>query len=117
MLLEQPDLNIHVVAATREALMEELQSHIAMLWDEYAADDASNLSPMALELRTRLLAASYRNNGSDRGGFHFKCCNPSPEGGALLAVSWATSPVLRATRVEAAERPLAGTGGILGVPQ
>jgi len=57
MLLEQPDLNIHVVAATREALIEELQSHIAMLWDEYAADDASNLSPTALKLRARLLAA------------------------------------------------------------
>jgi hypothetical protein len=57
LLLEQPDLNIHVVAARREALMEELHCHIAMLWDEYAADDAGNLSPMALELRARLLAA------------------------------------------------------------
>jgi hypothetical protein len=57
LVLEQPELNIHVVAATREGLVEELQSHIAMLWDEYAADDASNLSPMALDLRARLLAA------------------------------------------------------------
>ena len=54
MVLEDSALNIHVVAQTREALMEELRSHIAMLWDEYACDAESNLSPAAVALRDRL---------------------------------------------------------------
>jgi hypothetical protein len=33
MVLEEPELNIHVVAQTREALREELQNHISMLWE------------------------------------------------------------------------------------
>ncbi len=56
MVLEKTELNIHVVAQTREALMEELQNHISMLWDEYAKDAEGNLSPVALALRTRLHA-------------------------------------------------------------
>jgi len=56
MVLEKPELNIHVVAQTREALMEELQNHISMLWDEYAKDAEGNLSPVALALRARLHA-------------------------------------------------------------
>ena len=47
-----------IVAQTREALKEELQNHISMLWDEYAVDAESNLSPVALVLRARLQAAT-----------------------------------------------------------
>jgi hypothetical protein len=55
--LEEPELNIHVVAQTREALSEELQNHISMSWDEYPVDAESDLSPVALALRARLRAA------------------------------------------------------------
>jgi hypothetical protein len=47
-----------IVAQTREALKEELQTHISMLWDECAVDAESNLSPVALVLRARLQAAT-----------------------------------------------------------
>jgi hypothetical protein len=56
-ILDEPELNIPVAAQSSEALMEELQNHIPMLWDEYAVDAESNLSPVALVLRARLQAA------------------------------------------------------------
>jgi len=54
-VLEHPDLGIHVFAHTRAELYDELVDHLDVLWTEYAREDAVKLDAKANELRDRLL--------------------------------------------------------------
>lgn len=48
-------LNIHIYAQTREQLADDLVSELFFLWDEYALEDANNLTQKARQLRENLL--------------------------------------------------------------
>ncbi len=48
--------DVCVFAPTREALLGELQEHLAMLWQEYALAGDDDLDPIALQLKKALLA-------------------------------------------------------------
>ncbi|HUW61678.1 MAG TPA: hypothetical protein VMZ06_11810 [Candidatus Bathyarchaeia archaeon] len=54
--LEYMPLGIHVFAESREQLCLELAEQICMLWDEYACEDEEKLSPVAIQLKRKLLA-------------------------------------------------------------
>ena len=54
-VLEHSDLGIHVFAATRSELYDELTEYMGMLWIEYVKEDASKLDTMAVELRNNLM--------------------------------------------------------------
>lgn len=54
--IEYPEFDISVFAATREALLAELHEHLAMLWQEYALANDSDLDAPALKLKQSLLA-------------------------------------------------------------
>jgi hypothetical protein len=55
-LLENPDLGIHVYAHTRSELYDELVAHFGVLWTEYVRESPDRLDPKAVELRERLMA-------------------------------------------------------------
>jgi hypothetical protein len=55
-VLEHPEIGIHVFAQTRSALYDELVEHLGVLWVEYVCEDPSNLDPIAIELRNQLIA-------------------------------------------------------------
>lgn len=50
-----PDLDIPLVAVSREEMIAALQDLIVVLWDEYALENDANLTPKAKELKGRLL--------------------------------------------------------------
>jgi hypothetical protein len=54
--LEVDDFELHLYAATRADLVEELEFTMGMLWEEYAMEDPAALSPKAQLLRERLMA-------------------------------------------------------------
>ena len=54
--IENSDLGINVYAYTREQLLDELQEQISALWIEYALEDDTNLTSMALELKMQILS-------------------------------------------------------------
>ena len=55
-VLEHAELGIHVFAATRSELFEELTTQIGMLWAEYAKESPEELDAVARELRERLIS-------------------------------------------------------------
>jgi hypothetical protein len=55
--VEYPELGIDVFARTREALYQELQEQIAMLWQEYATTGNDELEENAVALKRKLLTA------------------------------------------------------------
>ena len=54
--VEDDELGITVFAPTREALLVELNEHLAMLWQEYAQARDEDLDDLALQLKQTLLA-------------------------------------------------------------
>lgn len=55
--VEDPSLGLDAFAGTVGGLLDELAEDLAVLWKNYAMTPDSNLSPKALELKGRLLAA------------------------------------------------------------
>jgi hypothetical protein len=53
--VEDARLNILAFGATREALLDELNAQIAMLWEEYALADADTLDDQAIAVKQALL--------------------------------------------------------------
>lgn len=54
--IESGEFDISVFAPTREALLNELQEHLAMLWQEYALANDNELDAHAIQLKQSLLA-------------------------------------------------------------
>ena len=52
-----------VYAPTRAALVNEIKSELAFLWEEYALSDDDGLTPDARALKQNLLAAMEASNG------------------------------------------------------
>lgn len=50
LVIEQPDLGVHVFAATREALLADLYEDLVMLWTEYAEAEDADLTDDAADL-------------------------------------------------------------------
>jgi hypothetical protein len=57
LILRHDDLDIDVIALTREELLNELHEQIDVLWREYAKEEDARLTPAALVLKRRLLDA------------------------------------------------------------
>lgn len=53
--LEEPAFGIYVYAFSRDGLETELAGQIEFLWETYALEDESRLSPKAIELKRQLL--------------------------------------------------------------
>ncbi|MEW6235833.1 MAG: hypothetical protein AB1656_10640 [Candidatus Omnitrophota bacterium] len=59
--IENPDLGIDIFAYTRDDLSKELSDHMEFLWSVYALGDDSKMTPLAQELKRRLLSAIEEN--------------------------------------------------------
>ncbi len=57
LMLHHDELDIDVIAQTREELLAELNEQIGLLWKEYALEDDSKLSKTASQLKLRLKEA------------------------------------------------------------
>jgi hypothetical protein len=55
--VEDPSLGLDTFAETVGGLLEEVAEDLVVLWKNYAMAPDANLSPKALELKGRLLAA------------------------------------------------------------
>lgn len=55
-VVEDESLGLDVFASTRDELVSEVQSQLAVLWREYALEDDSKLTDSAIALKQRLLA-------------------------------------------------------------
>ena len=61
--VREKGLGLDVYAPTRAALVNEIKSELAFLWEEYALSDDDGLTPDARALKQNLLAAMEASNG------------------------------------------------------
>ncbi|MUG94994.1 hypothetical protein F7734_22575 [Scytonema sp. UIC 10036] len=55
LVVEEPQIGLHVFAYTRDELIHEINDQIFMMWDEYASADSDELELDARQLRESLL--------------------------------------------------------------
>jgi|GEM_PF-3763647 len=55
LIAENPELCLHVFAATRADLIQEIHEQIVFMWQEYVKTDADDLAADGLRLRATLL--------------------------------------------------------------
>ncbi len=55
LVVEEPQIGLHVFAYTRDELIHEINDQIFMMWDEYANADVDELELDARQLRESLL--------------------------------------------------------------